>query len=95
MDTLGTVLVACVDPAGVSAPDRAVILFSRATDTFPRFGHVLLGQSYRGADLRVRAREATGITVEIAQRRDGAFRTWVKADAPPRVVPMFAVVPRR
>ncbi|MEU9663737.1 IS5 family transposase [Streptomyces chartreusis] len=96
VDTLGTVLVACVSPASVSDRDGAVVLFSRAVDAFPRLGHVWADQGYRGADFHAWAQEATGITVEVVQRRDGGFRsTWAKADAPPRVVPMFAVVPRR
>ncbi|WP_411978077.1 transposase [Streptomyces phaeochromogenes] len=42
------------------------------------------------------ALEATGITVEVAQRRDGGFRsTWARVGAPPPAVPQFAVVPRR
>jgi transposase len=34
VDTRGTVLVACVSPAGVGDRDGAVVLFSRAADAF-------------------------------------------------------------
>jgi transposase len=73
VDTLGTVLLACVSPASVSHRDGAVVLFSRAADAFPRLGHVWADQGYRGADFHAWAQEATGITVEVVQRRDGGF----------------------
>ncbi|MPY36080.1 transposase [Streptomyces adustus] len=51
---------------------------------------------YRGTDFHAWVQEATGITVEVVQRRDGGFRsTWVKEGAPPPAAPVFAVVPRR
>lgn len=40
VDTRGTVLVACVSPASVGDRDGAVVLFTRAADTFPRLRHV-------------------------------------------------------
>lgn len=53
-------------------------------------------QGYRGAEFHIGIREATGITVQIVQRREGGFRhSWAKAGAPAREVPSFAVVPRR
>jgi len=53
-------------------------------------------QGYRGADFHAWVREATGIAVEVVQRRDGGFRsTWAKVGTPPPAVPLFAVVPRR
>uniref|UniRef100_A0AAU3I9Y7 Transposase n=1 Tax=Streptomyces sp. NBC_01393 TaxID=2903851 RepID=A0AAU3I9Y7_9ACTN len=96
VDTRGTVLVACVSPAGVGDRDGAVVLFSRAADAFPRLRHVWADQGYRGADFHTWAREATGITVEVVQRHDGGFRsTWARAGEPLSAVPRFAVVPRR
>lgn len=96
VDTRGTVLVTCVSPANVGDRDGAVVLFSRASDAFPRLQHVWADQAYRGADFHTWAREATGITVEVEQRRDGGFRsTWSKVGTPPPAVPLFAVVPRR
>ncbi|MFI6494961.1 IS5 family transposase [Streptomyces sp. NPDC050564] len=96
VDTLGTVLLACVSPANVGDRDGAVVLFARAADAFPRLCHVWADQGYRGADFQAWAREATGITVEVVQRRDGGFRsTWARTGAPSREVPNFAVAPRR
>ncbi|WP_406463163.1 IS5 family transposase [Streptomyces sp. NBC_01622] len=86
VDTRGTVLVTCVSPASVGDRDGAVVLLSRAADAFPRLRHGWADQGYRGADFHAWAREATGITVEVVQRRDGGFRsTWSKV----RVVPLF------
>jgi transposase len=46
-------------------------------------------------DFHTWAREASGITVEVVQRRDGGFRsTWARVGEPPPAVPTFAVVPR-
>jgi transposase len=96
VDTRGTVLVTCVSPANVGDRDGAVVLFSRAADAFPRLRHVWADQGYCGADFHAWALEATGITVEVVQRRDGGFRsTWARVGAPPPAVPQFAVVPRR
>ena len=75
VDTCGTALVVCVSPTGVGGRDDAVVLFSRAADASPRLRHVWAGQGYRGAGLRAWAREVTGITVEVVQRRDGGFRS--------------------
>ncbi|MFG2525992.1 transposase [Streptomyces sp. NPDC048527] len=96
VDTLGTVLLACVSPANVDDRDGAEVLLRQAADNFPRLKHVWADQGYRGADFHTWIRQATGITVQIVQRRDGGFRhTWAKVGAPTREVPYFAVVPRR
>ncbi|MEV0282278.1 transposase [Streptomyces sp. NPDC050610] len=72
------------------------MLLARCADKFPRMRRVWADQRYRGLDFLVWVREETGIAIQIVQRKDGGFRgTWAKADAPPRVVPMFPVVPRR
>ncbi|WP_217133048.1 IS5 family transposase [Streptomyces sp. AC558_RSS880] len=96
VDTCGTVLLTCVSPANVGDRDGAAVLFSRAAENFPRLRHVWADQGYRGTDFHAWTQEATGITVQIVQRRDGGFRsTWVKAGTRPPAVPLFAVVPRR
>ncbi|MFK0113659.1 transposase [Streptomyces sp. NPDC091217] len=90
------VLAAWVSPASVGDRDGAAVLFSQAADAFPRLRHVWADQGYRGTDFHAWAREATGITVQVVQRRDGGFRsTWAKAGTLPPAVPLFAVVPRR
>ncbi|MFF4354656.1 transposase [Streptomyces sp. NPDC001530] len=77
VDTRATALVTCVSPACLGDRDGAVVLFARAAGALPRLRHVWADQGYRGADVHTGAREATGITVEIVQRRDGGFRsTW-------------------
>ncbi|MEV0262809.1 IS5 family transposase [Streptomyces sp. NPDC050617] len=96
VDTCGTVLAACVSPASVGDRDGAAVLFSQAAGVFPRLRLVWADQGYRGADFHAWARETTGVTVQVVQRRDGGFRsTWAKAGTPPPAVPLFAVVPRR
>ncbi|WP_217575206.1 IS5 family transposase [Streptomyces sp. GbtcB7] len=96
VDTLGTVLLACVSPANVDDRDGAEVLLCQAADNFPRLKHIWADQGYRGADFHAWIRQATGITVQIVQRRDGGFRrTWAKAGAPLPEVPYFAVVQRR
>ncbi|RSO04539.1 IS5 family transposase [Streptomyces sp. WAC 06783] len=96
VDTLGLVLAACVSPANVSDRDGAAVLLARCADKFPRLRHLWADQGYRGRDFLAWVQEETGITIQIVQRKDGGFRgTWAKADAPPRAVPTFAVVPRR
>ncbi|MER6127200.1 transposase [Streptomyces sp. NPDC001795] len=84
------------EPSRRQRPDGATVLFARAVDAFPRLGHVWADQGYRGADFHAWIPETTGITVEIAQLRDGGSRsTWARAGTTPREVPVFAVVPRR
>jgi transposase len=96
VDTLGLVLAVCVSPANVSDRDGAAVLLARCAHKFPRLQHLWADQGYRGREFLAWVREETGITVQVVQRKDGGFRgTWAKADAPPREVPMFAVVPRR
>jgi putative transposase len=96
VDTLGLVLAACVSPANVSDRDGASVLLARCVGKFPRLQHIWADQGYRGRDFLAWVQDETGITIEIVQRKDGGFRSsWAKTDAPPRVVPMFAVVPRR
>jgi transposase len=76
--------------------DGAAVLLAQAADAFPRLRHVWADQGYRGSDFHAWAQQATGITVQIVQRRDGGFRhTWAPAGAPPREVLRFAIVPRR
>ncbi|MFF7128067.1 IS5 family transposase [Streptomyces sp. NPDC008240] len=96
VDTLGTVLLACVSPANVDDRDGAEVLLCQAADNFPGLKHIWADQGYRGADFHAWIRQATGITVQVVQCRDGGFRhAWAKAGTPPREVPYFAVVPRR
>ncbi|MFF1482303.1 IS5 family transposase [Streptomyces sp. NPDC058301] len=96
VDTLGLVLAVCVSPADVSDRDGAMVLLARCAGKFPRLRHLWADQGYRGQEFLTWVREEAGITIEIARRKDGGFRgTWAKADAPPREVPRFAVLPRR
>ncbi|MEV0694682.1 transposase [Streptomyces sp. NPDC050388] len=79
VDARGTVLVTCVSSASVGDRDGAVVLFARAADAFPRLRHVWADQGCRGTDFHAWVLEATGITVETVQRRDGGFRsTWCR-----------------
>ncbi len=96
LDTLSLVLAACVSPASVGDQDGAAVLLARCAGWFPRLRHIWADQGYRGRDCLDWIRQGTGITIQIVQRADGGFRsTWARADAPPRVVPRFAVVPWR
>ena len=75
--------------------DGAAVLLDGIRAQFPRLSYGWADQGYRGAFLD-RVRQATGITLEVVARRDGGMRrSWAPAGAPPRVVPRFAVVPRR
>ncbi|MFI6476059.1 IS5 family transposase [Streptomyces sp. NPDC050516] len=95
-DTLGLVLAVCVSPASVSDRDGAAVLLARSAHKFPRLRHLWADQGYRGREFLDWVREETGVTIQVVQRKDGGFRgTWAKTDAPPREVPIFAVVPRR
>ncbi|MEX5637295.1 IS5 family transposase [Parafrankia sp. FMc2] len=96
VDTLGTVLVACVSPASVDDRLAAMVVLSQARDAFVRLRHVWADQGYRGRDFCNWAEDAVDVDVQIVSRRDGGFRhTWASVGAPPRQVPQFAVVPRR
>jgi putative transposase len=95
VDTLGIVLKVCVSPASVDDREGAMVLLSLLGRGLSRLWHVWADAGYRGAFV-LWAKRVRGITVEITQRRDGGFRrTWAPADAEPRSVPRFAVVPRR
>ncbi|MEU0820355.1 transposase [Streptomyces mirabilis] len=76
--------------------DGAEVLLCQAADNFPRLKSIWAERGYRGADFHAWIRQATGITVQIAQCRAGGFRhTWAKTGAPLPEVPYFAVVQRR
>ncbi|MFJ1561373.1 transposase [Streptomyces mirabilis] len=76
--------------------DRAEVLLCQAADNYPRLKRIWAEQGYRGADFHAWIRQATGITVQIAQCRDGGFRrTWAETGAPLPEVPYLAVVQRR
>ena len=94
-DTCGIVLKAHVTAASTGDRDGAAVLLDGIGQDFPRLAFGWVDQGYRGAFLDW-VRQATGITLQVAVRRDGGMRhTWAPAGAPPRVVPRFAVVPRR
>lgn len=96
VDMRGLVLAVCASPANLSDRDGASVLLARCVGKFPRLRHIWTDQGYRGREFLAWVQDETGITIEVVQRRDSGFRsTWAKADAPPRVVSMFAVVPRR
>ncbi|MGW6054504.1 IS5 family transposase [Streptomyces sp. NPDC055189] len=96
VDTLGLVMAVCVSPANISDRDGAAVLLARCAGKFPHLRHLWADQGYRGREFLAWVQGETGITVQIVQRTDGAFRrTWARADAAPREVPMFQVVPRR
>ena len=81
--------------ANVGDRDGGAVLLEGIRTQFPRLSHGWVDQGYRGAFLD-RVRQATGITLQVVARRDGGMRrSWAPAGAPPRVVPRFAVVPRR
>ncbi len=65
VDTLGTVLTACVSPAGVDDRDGAKVLLSQACDTVARLRHVWADQGYRGPKFRGWAAEAVGVSVQV------------------------------
>jgi putative transposase len=95
VDTLGIVVKAVITAADVGDRDAAVVLVRRLGDGFPRLRQLWADSGYRGWFIDWAARIA-GMTVQITHRRDGGFRhTWAPADAPPRQVPRFAVIPRR
>ncbi|MFJ8389417.1 IS5 family transposase [Streptomyces sp. NPDC094438] len=96
VDTLGLVLAVCVNPANISDRDGAAVLLARSVHKFPRLRRLWADQGCRGREFLARVHEETGVTIQVVQPKDGGFRsTWAKTDAPPREVPMIAVVPRR
>jgi transposase len=95
VDTLGIVLKVCVSPASVDDREGAMVLLSLLGQGLARLRQVWADAGYRGAFVQW-AMRVLGIRVEITHRRDGGLRhTWAPADAEPRSVPRFAVVPRR
>ncbi|MCC2280955.1 IS5 family transposase [Streptomyces sp. ET3-23] len=96
VDTLGLVLAVCVSPASVNDRDGVEVLLARCAGKFPRLRHLWADQGYRGRDFQNGIRASHAITIQVVQLRDGGFgHTWAPAGAPPREVPLFAVVPRR
>jgi putative transposase len=95
IDTCGTVLKTHVSAANLGDRDGAAVLLDGIGQIFPRLVFGWVDQGYRGSFLEW-VRQATGITLQVVQRRDGGMRhTWAKAGTPPRIVPRFAVVSRR
>ncbi|MGI5182324.1 IS5 family transposase [Dactylosporangium sp. CA-152071] len=95
VDTLGIVLKVCVSPASVDDRDAAMVLLSLLGKGLTRLRQVWADAGYQGPFVQW-ANRVLGITVAITRRRDGGLRhTWAPADAPPRSVPRFVVVPRR
>lgn len=95
VDTLGIVLKIHVTAASTGDRDGAVLLLDGIRAQFPRLRYGWADQGYRGAFLDW-ARQAAGVELQVVVRRDGGMRrSWAPAGAPPRVVPRFAVVPRR
>jgi len=93
--TRGIVLRVYVTAAGTGDRDGAVVLLDSIRQDFPRLAFGWADQGYRGPFLDW-ARQAAGITLEVVARRDGGMRrSWAPAGTPLRVVPRFAVVPRR
>ncbi|HEX2183971.1 MAG TPA: IS5 family transposase [Chloroflexota bacterium] len=95
VDTLGIVLKARVTAADVGDRDGAAVLLDGIRGAFPRLAFGWVDQGYRGPFLEW-VREVTGVELRVVVRRDGGMRhSWAPVGAPPRVVPRFAVVPRR
>jgi transposase len=95
VDTLGIVLRALVTAASTGDRDGAAVLLAGIRTQFPRLAFGWADQGYRGPFLDW-ARQVAGIELQVVVRRDGGMRrSWAPAGAPPRVVPRFAVVPRR
>jgi putative transposase len=94
-DTLGIVLKAHVTAADAGDRDGAAVLLRGIRSAFPRLASGWVDQGYRGPFLDW-ARQVAGVELQVVARRDGGMRrSWAPAGAPPRVVPRFAVVPRR
>ncbi len=81
--------------ADVGDRDGAAVLLDGIREEFPRLSYGWADQGYRGPFLDW-ARQVAGVALQVVVRRDGGMRrSWAPAGAPPRVVPRFAVVPRR
>jgi putative transposase len=84
-----------VTAADAGDRDGAAVLLRGVRGAFPRLVFGWADQGYRGPFLDW-ARQVAGIELQVVVRRDGGMRrSWAPAGAPPRVVPRFAVVPRR
>jgi putative transposase len=84
-----------VTAASTGDRDGAVVLLNGIRQAFPRLAFGWADQGYRGPFLDW-ARKEAGVALQVVARRDGGMRrSWAPAGAPPRVVPRFAVVPRR
>jgi transposase len=95
VDTLGIVLKVLVTAASTGDRDGAAVLLDGIQQAFPRLAFGWADQGYRGPFLDW-ARQVAGVALQVVVRRDGGMRrSWAPAGAPPRVVPRFAVVPRR
>ncbi|WP_433259626.1 IS5 family transposase (plasmid) [Streptosporangium sp. CA-135522] len=95
VDTLGIVCKAHVSAANIGDRDGAAVLLAGLGDSFPRLAYGWVDQGYRGPFLQW-VKQVTGITLQVVVRRDGGMRsTWAPVGTPPRIVPRFAVVPRR
>jgi putative transposase len=95
VDTLGLLLRVRVTAGNVGDRDGAAMLLHDARTLFPRLRHGWVDGGYRAAFLEW-AKEVTGITLQVVQRRDGGQRRrWLPSDAPPPEVPRFAIAPRR
>lgn len=77
VDTLGTVLIACVSPASVCDREGAKVLLAWVALLLPRLGLVWAAQGYTGERLAAWARRIARMRVEVVRRADGGFRhTW-------------------
>ncbi|MFI6802623.1 IS5 family transposase [Streptosporangium canum] len=95
VDTLGIVCKTHVSAANLGDRDGAAVLLTGLGDSFPCLAYGWVDQGYRGPFLQW-VKQVTGITLQVVVRRDGGMRsTWAPVGAPPRIVPRFAVVPRR
>jgi putative transposase len=95
VDTLGLLLRVRVSAADIGDRDGAAMLLHEARTVFPRLRYGWVDAGYRGAFLTW-AKEVTGVSLQVAQRRDGGRRRrWLPAGAPAPELPRFAVVPRR
>ncbi|MFI6628451.1 IS5 family transposase [Nonomuraea wenchangensis] len=96
VDTLGTVVTACVSPASGNDRDSAVVLLARAVELLRRLKPVWADQGHRGQEFIGWILDQFGVTLQIVARRDNGFRhTWAKKGSPPRQVSRFSLAYRR